>query len=382
MTCARTWTEKNPSYRYEVLTDNNDNQYIESHYGPAGLNRPDIIDLYRSINAPIVKADLLRYMVMYAEGGVYADIDVEALKPVDRFIPDRYDEHDIGMVIGVEIDQPGFKDHPVLGKKSQSFCQWTFMCKPRLPVMLRLIENIMIWLNDVAARQRVSIPEIELDFNEVISGTGPSAFTAAILADMTEKNGGQPVKWDTFHNMAESKLVNGVLVLTVEAFAAGQGHSDSGNHNARTALVKHHYHASGWPSKHPRYNHPIYGSVETCNWVPQCVSRWDSDVAAFDVLAPDEQARYVAVKEEAARLAKREAENLAKSEADAKALADLTVFQRAKTDENLRVLGEAEARAKADEALRIFAAAEAQVQLEANGQAMAARPPPQEELKS
>ena len=33
--------------------------------------------------------------------------------------------------------------------------------------------------------------------------------------------------------MSESKLVNGVLVLTVEAFAAGQGHSDSGNHQAR-----------------------------------------------------------------------------------------------------------------------------------------------------
>ncbi|KAL6718620.1 hypothetical protein ACLMJK_002854 [Lecanora helva] len=365
--CAKTWTQKNPAHRYEVLTDDNDLQYIESHFGADGLNRPDIIDLYRSINAPIVKADVLRYMIMYAEGGVYADIDVESLRPVSRFIPDRYNEQDVDMVIGVEIDQPSFKDHPVLGKKSQSFCQWTFMCKPRLPVMLQLIENIMAWLNDVATSQGVSVSEVELDFNEIISGTGPSAFTAAILADMTAKNGGIPVAWDSFHNMAESKLVHGFLVLTVEAFAAGQGHSDSGNHNARTALVKHHYHASGWPTKHPRYNHPIYGPVETCNWAPACVSQWDLDVAAFDALPSEDQARYVGVKEKAAKIAKNEADKLAKAEADAKALADLAALQQAKADEDLRLFAEAEARAKVDEALRLFGEAEARAHLEADG---------------
>ena len=154
-TTAKTWTQKNPDYRYEVLTDNNDLNYVEQHFGPSGFNRMDIVDMYRTINATIIKADLLRYMIMYAEGGVYADIDVEALKPVGRFIPDhRYAEEDVDMVIGVEIDQPNFKDHPILGKKSQSFCQWTFMCRPRLPVMMRLIENIMSWLEGMRSEER------------------------------------------------------------------------------------------------------------------------------------------------------------------------------------------------------------------------------------
>jgi len=296
LTCARTWTLKNPGYRYEVLTDSNDLYYVETHFGPAGLNRLDIVDTYRSLTTKIVKADLLRYLVMYMEGGVYADIDVEALKPIDRFIPDRYNERDVDMVIGVEIDQPEFNNHPILGKKSQSFCQWTFMCKPRLPVMLRLIDNIVKWLNDVAKKQRVPISEIVLDFDEVISGTGPSAFTTAILAEISSQNG-QDVSWDTFHNMAESKLVAGVLVLTVEAFAAGQGHSDSGNHNARTALVKHHYHASGWPTSHPRYRHPVYGEVEKCNWDIECIKLWDVNKAAFETLPPEEQAKMIALSE-------------------------------------------------------------------------------------
>lgn len=293
---ARSWTTKNPGWRYEVLTDQNDLLYVETHFGPDGVNRPDIVYIYKTLTAKIIKADLLRYLVMYIEGGLYTDIDVEALKPLDRFIPDRYDERDIDMVIGVEIDEPELKDHPILGQKSQSFCQWTFMCKPRLPVMMRLIDNILKWLNDVAERQNCSISDLELDFDEVISGTGPSAFTNAVLAEMSLKVG-YGVTWETFHNIPESKLVGGVLVLTVEAFAAGQGHSDSGNHDARTALVKHHYHASGWPTNHPRYNHPMYGEVERCNWNKDCVREWDANTAAFDALPKEEQEKQIAIKQ-------------------------------------------------------------------------------------
>lgn len=293
---ARTWTVRNANHRYEVLTDQNDLYYVETHYGPGGLNRLDIVHTYKSLTARIIKADLLRYLVMYAEGGIYTDIDVEAIRPIDRFIPTRYNERDIDMVVGVEIDQPEFRSHSILGGKCESFCQWTFMCKPRLPVLMRLIDDIVLWLNEVAQKQGVSIAEIQLDFDEVISGTGPSAFTKAILAEMTAR-AGEEVRWDCFHNLGESKLVGGILVLTVEAFAAGQGHSDSGNHAAKTALVKHHYHASGWPTTHPRYRHPVYGEVERCNWDAECVRMWDSNKAAFDALPPEEQASQIAAKE-------------------------------------------------------------------------------------
>lgn len=297
-TSARTWTLKNPTHRYEVLTDNTDLDYVETNFGPNGLNRPDIVYMYRSLTARIIKADLLRYLVMYLEGGVYTDIDVEALKPIDRFIPERFQERDIDMIVGVEIDQPQFEDHPILGKKSKSFCQWTFMCKPRLPVMMHLIDNIIMWLNDVAKKQKCAISDIVLDFDEVISGTGPSAFTIAILKEMSKREG-KTITWNAFHELRESNLIGGVLVLTVEAFAAGQGHSDSGNHGGRQALVKHHYHASGWPSKHPRYSHPVYAEVEKCNWDEECVKQWDFDIASWSTLSTEEQDQRIADKEAA-----------------------------------------------------------------------------------
>lgn len=297
---ARSWPEKNPEYRYEVLTDDNELHYVEEHFGPEGFNRPDIVTFFRDLRDPIVKADLLRYLIMYAEGGLWADIDVEAMKPMARFIPPRYDVRDIDMVVGVEIDEPDWKDHPILGPKSRSFCQWTFMCKPQQPVMMRLIEHIMSWLGEVAKNQTQSISDVTLDFDQIISGTGPSAFTEAIMTEMNilaKKNGEKEVVWDDFHDIIESKVVSRVLVLTVEAFAAGQGHSESGTHDAKAALVRHHYHASNWPGAHPRYNHPAYGEVEKCNWKDECVHRWDEDVAAFNKMTPEEQAVVVDEKE-------------------------------------------------------------------------------------
>ena len=48
----------------------------------------------------------------YVEGGVYADIDVEAIRPIKKFIPKKFDEADVDMVIGIEVDEPSFSFHP------------------------------------------------------------------------------------------------------------------------------------------------------------------------------------------------------------------------------------------------------------------------------
>jgi len=313
---AKSWPDKNPEYRYEVLTDKNEMEFLESRYGPDGFDRPDILEFYRTVKAAIVKADLLRYLIMYAEGGVYADIDVESIKPMAKAVPDRYDVKDIDMVVGVEIDEPDWKDHSILGPKSRSFCQWTFITKPQLPVMMRLIEQVMTWMTDVAQKQNSTIADVELDFDQIITGTGPSAFTKAIMDEMNANRGtNKEVTWDDFHYMTESKLVSRVLVLTVEAFAAGQGHSSSASHESRTALIKHHYHASNWPSRHPRYKHPAYGQVEDCNWADDCVKKWDKDVEAFNKMTPEEQTKIVDEKAEALKTEEEEKEAKEKEEA-------------------------------------------------------------------
>ena len=279
-----------------MLTDGNDLHYVETNFGPAGLNRPDIVYFYKSLTAKIIKADLLRYLILYNEGGVYADIDVEALKPVDEWIPPHFDKADLDLVISVEIDEPTYANHSILGPKSQSFCQWTIMSKPRNPAILGIINNVINWLTEVARAQNVHVAEIQLNFDDVLSGTGPSAFTTAMLSEMKRQTGMKHIPWSTFHNLTEPTLVGRILVLTVHAFASGQGHSNSGTHDDPRALVKHHYHASKWPDRHPRYSHPGYGMVEECNWKPECVQAWDNNTAVYPTLSEEEKEKVLAAK--------------------------------------------------------------------------------------
>ncbi|EME38741.1 glycosyltransferase family 32 protein [Dothistroma septosporum NZE10] len=313
---ARTWARRNPYHRYELLTDYSAIPYVREAFGcgPRGLCRPDIVKTYEDLNdnLKIIQADLLRYIIMYIDGGLWADIDVEDIQPIRSFIPRKFDQRDVDMVIGIETDEPGLASHPVLGSKAASFCQWTFMCKPGLPVMMRLIENIMKWLHRLADEQGKTVAELHLNFDEVLSGTGPSAFTAAILAEMSISEGTQVV-WNDFHDLVDSQLVGGVLVLPSEAFAAGTGHSRSGNHKGSRSLVKHHFHASTWTDKHQRFKHPVYGEIEKCNWDSDCVALWDSNVAFYDSLPEEEQLRMIELK----RIDDAKEQKLAKAQAEA-----------------------------------------------------------------
>jgi hypothetical protein len=139
----------------------------------------------------------------------------------------------------------------------------------------------------------VPIANITVNFDDIIKGTGPSAFTNAMLSEMSSKSG-HPVTWDSFHNLKEPKRVGNILVLTIDAFAAGQDHSGSGEQSSDAAMVKHHYHATGWTDSFSRYSHPAYGMVEECSWKMDCVKQWDANTAAFPSLPKEQQEKLIA----------------------------------------------------------------------------------------
>ena len=85
--------------------------------------------------------------------------------------------------------------------------------KLRDVLIIKLVEHIKTWFADVAKERGSTISDVKLDFTDIISGTGPAAFAAAMLEHMSAQVG-HKVTWDTFHNIVESKLVGGILVLS------------------------------------------------------------------------------------------------------------------------------------------------------------------------
>lgn len=75
----------NPDYTYQLICDNVAIQFILNHYGER------ILDYYLRINKKYgaARADFLRYLVLYATGGVYLDLKSAVSKALSQSIKEN-----------------------------------------------------------------------------------------------------------------------------------------------------------------------------------------------------------------------------------------------------------------------------------------------------
>ena len=72
-----TWTTLNPSFVYKYYDDDDIKTYIQTHFDERFQHA------YGRILNGSLKADFFRYCVLYHEGGVYIDVDISCLKPLE-----------------------------------------------------------------------------------------------------------------------------------------------------------------------------------------------------------------------------------------------------------------------------------------------------------
>ena len=72
---SRTWIDKNPDYEIRLF-DDADSRAVVAEVAPF------LLDLYDAAPLPVMRADMFRYAVVYRDGGIYADVDMECLKSI------------------------------------------------------------------------------------------------------------------------------------------------------------------------------------------------------------------------------------------------------------------------------------------------------------
>ncbi|PLB52518.1 TPT-domain-containing protein [Aspergillus steynii IBT 23096] len=77
---AQVWVEtmraQNPDWEYVLWDDETDRMIVEQHF-------PWFLETYDKLPQEILRADVARNFYMYLIGGMYADVDTEALRPVE-----------------------------------------------------------------------------------------------------------------------------------------------------------------------------------------------------------------------------------------------------------------------------------------------------------
>ncbi|KAK2163354.1 hypothetical protein LSH36_81g05009 [Paralvinella palmiformis] len=75
----RSWIERNPDWEYWFWTNEDIQTFLTVRY-------PGYLDMYNGYDKHIKRADAMRYFVLYEFGGVYVDIDMECLSPLDDWV--------------------------------------------------------------------------------------------------------------------------------------------------------------------------------------------------------------------------------------------------------------------------------------------------------
>ncbi|KAL8911535.1 MAG: hypothetical protein Q9171_003299 [Xanthocarpia ochracea] len=236
---VRTWMDQNPEHRYELLTDGGAETYVKDHF----LEDSKISDTYLSLSDYIMRADLIRYLALLKDGGVYSDLDVGCLRPIDLWIPPAFKDN-TSVVLGIEVD------NEMGPNKSKLFelVNWTIMSRRNAPFMRFLVDRVIDNLEKAAAKHNTTLFSLQPKRQEVIDVTGPAALTEAAFQYLSEKTQ-TAVNMQNFTKMRRPKLVSDILVLPINAFGAGHQVQWSGTDEDGSALV-HHYFAGSWKTNH------------------------------------------------------------------------------------------------------------------------------------
>ncbi|KAJ3230030.1 membrane-bound alpha-1,6- mannosyltransferase Initiation-specific [Chytriomyces hyalinus] len=126
-----TWERVNPRATQIIFSDADMETFVKGRFSQR------VVEAYFKLPRVVLRADFVRYMMLYELGGVYADMDVSCLGSIWRW---ALGNPNVAVIVGVE--DPGYASHPVYGKHIDSIQQWTMASARHHPFMAKVIHVI------------------------------------------------------------------------------------------------------------------------------------------------------------------------------------------------------------------------------------------------
>lgn len=175
--CMASFRKWNPGWECKLWTDEEAEALI-------GAELPDFLSTYRAFAPGILRADIFRIAVLYLRGGVYADLDMECLRPLDELLATAGGD-DWEVILA--------RDHPcheLLHYKGRPmWLNAMMLAKPNSVYFARLLGE----LDQMAADCRVK--------GDAVGLTGPGLLTNMIERHENDLDGLgiRPIPWEWLH---------------------------------------------------------------------------------------------------------------------------------------------------------------------------------------
>ncbi|MAT71278.1 MAG: hypothetical protein CMJ58_17340 [Planctomycetaceae bacterium] len=146
MASVRRW---HPDWDYRLWTSADALSYIRERH-------PDLYPSFADYNREIMRCDVLRYALMYDQGGMYCDLDYEFIRP--------YDYGDAQLVLGYEMDL-------AWGDPLEQIASYFFASAPGHPLWRDMLDEL------------IANPPHTDTYRDVVNATGPGFLTRVFMAN-------------------------------------------------------------------------------------------------------------------------------------------------------------------------------------------------------
>lgn len=229
----------NLGYFSSLVGQNRANDFVQRHFS----TESEIVDIYNNIPNAGMKSDLLRYLLLDVEGGVYTDTDTKALKPIDAWVPNSLRDQ-VRLIVGIEFDRRDGGPWADISHWVQ-FCQWTIAAAPGHPVFRKMVSRVLESVNKLSEAHGLPPNQLKPTSFEVMNSTGPAAWTDIVFEQLQQHDPALTTTQDLSF-LDAPKLYGDILVLPIDGFGMGQPHSNSTQDGPppEAALAQHFFHGS------------------------------------------------------------------------------------------------------------------------------------------
>ena len=225
----------NSGFTYKLYSDDDMEKFVKDYY-------PDLFGGYALLR-PIQRSDFFRYLILYHEGGYYADCDVYCNLPITIW-PRIFElQEPLGFICGLEmivdVSKPDWKQW---WAREYQITQWTFASAPGHGILRVSIDKILSYINKYG-------PKI-VQTGPILRSTGPGIWSDAIR-EFVELN--YDVKFGSGELTPEGfkhkgHQIGDIAILSTDAF--GFHSARARQSRAELILVQHQFQGSwkynGW----------------------------------------------------------------------------------------------------------------------------------------